>query len=222
MELERGERLVEGRQLLTPLAFLSLLAAFLIVAEFGPTLASVLVALLVLVVSWTTALWRARHLLITDRRIIEYRVVLARLARRWPRFAPLEARRRRVFSLQDLASARRSGSRLVLRLRDGASHEVACHDEQEAAGLLTVVDDFLRRAPWLRPTRRPPPMTVAVTASASAGEPGRCPYCHDGVPDDEAARCARCGAVHHDECLQVHGGCAAFSCQGERRVRARA
>ncbi len=221
MELERGERLIEGRQLLTPLAFLSLLAAFLIVAELGPTLASIGLALVVVLVSWAFALWNARHLAITDRRIVEYRVFLARLARRWPRFAPLEAGRRRVFSLQDLASARRSGAALVLRLRDGSSHQVPCHTEEEAARLLTVVDDFLRRAPWLRPARRPPPMKVEVTAAASAAEPGRCPYCHDAVDEGEAAACARCGAVHHEECLGIHGGCAAFSCQGAKRARVR-
>lgn len=219
MELERGERLVEGRQLLTPFAFLSLLAAFLILAEFGLTVATVPVALLIVVVSWAAALWSARHLAITDRRIVEYRVFLARLARRWPRFAPLEASRRRVFSLQDLASARRSGANLVLRLRDGSSHEVPCHTEEEAARLLTVVDEFLRRAPWLRPARRPPPMKVSVAASSSAVEPGRCPYCHDAVAADEAAACERCGAVHHEECLGIHGGCAAFTCQGQKRGR---
>lgn len=221
MELERGERLIEGRQLLTPLVFLSLLAAFMIVAELGATPLSLSAAVLVLAVSWAAALWNARHLAITDRRIVEYRVFLARLARRWPRFAPLEASRRRVFSLEELASARRSGVNLVLRLRDGSSHEVPCHTEDEAARLLAVVDEFLRRAPWLRPTRRAPPVKVEVHAAASAAEPGRCPYCHDVVAEDEAQACARCGAVHHEECLGIHGGCAAFSCQGERRARVR-
>lgn len=221
MELERGERLVEGRQLLTPLAFLSLLAAFLIVAELGLSLVSIGLAAVVLAISWAAALWSARHLAITDRRIVEYRVFLARLARRWPRFAPLEAQRRRVFPLEGLASARRSGASLVLRLRDGSTHDVPCHTEEEAARLLAVVDDFLRRAPWLRPARRAPPMKVSVAASASAVEPGRCPYCHDAVAEDEAVGCERCGAVHHEECLEIHGGCAAFSCQGTRRARVR-
>ncbi|MBX3472402.1 MAG: hypothetical protein KF878_36585 [Planctomycetes bacterium] len=222
MELERGERLVEGRQLLTPLAGLSLLAAFLIVAEWGFTWRTVPVALAVVLTTWAAALWNARHLAITDRRIIEYRVFLARLARRFPRFAPLEAHRRRVFPLQDLASARRSGAALVLRLRTGATHTVPCHTEEEAARLLTVVDDFLRRAPWLRPARRVPEATISVSVSASAeAEPGRCPYCHDAVPPEEAAPCGRCGAVHHEECLGIHGGCAAFTCLGERRVRTR-
>lgn len=221
MELEQGERLVEGRQLLTPLAFVSLLAAFVIVAQLGPSLLSLGLAAAVLVASWVPALWSARHLAITDRRIVEYRVFLARLARRWPRLAPLEARRRRVLPLEALASARRSGSCLVLRMRDGTTHEVPCHTEEEAARLLAVVDDFLRRAPWLRPTRRLPPVKVAVAATASA-ETGRCPYCHDAVSEDEAAACERCGAVHHEECLGIHGGCAAFSCQAARRARVRA
>ncbi|MCO5166809.1 MAG: hypothetical protein M9894_10645 [Planctomycetes bacterium] len=222
MELERGERLVEGRQLLTPLAGLSLLAAFLIVAEWGLGWVTALLALAVVVAAWSAALWNARHLAITDRRIIEYRVFLARLARRFPRFAPLEAHRRRVFPLQDLASVRRSGAALILRLRTGATHTVPCHTEDEAARLLAVVDDFLRRAPWLRPARRTiePTLSVSVSASADA-EPGRCPYCHDAVPPEEAAPCDRCGAVHHEECLGIHGGCAAFSCLGERRARVR-
>lgn len=220
MELERGERLVEGRQLLTPLGFLSLVAAFVIVGAAGVSVASVAFALAVVLLGMSLSAWNARHLAITDRRIVEYRVLFARLARRWPRFAPLEAHARRTFALQDLAAVRRSGPTLVLRMRDGAQHEIACHEDDEAARLLAVIDDHLKRAPWMRPIRRPPPVKVTATASTTA-EPGRCPYCHDAVADEEAATCDRCGVVQHEECMGIHGGCAAFSCQGERRRRVR-
>lgn len=221
MELERGERLVEGRQLLTPLGFLSLVAAFAILGSVGLSVASVAFALSLVLLGFAVSTWNARHLAITDRRIVEYRVLFARLARRWPRFAPREAHSRRTFSLQDLAAVRRSGASLVLKLRDGTSHEIFCHEDEEAARLLAVVDDHLKRAPWMRPTRRPIGMKVTATASAAPAEPGRCPYCHDAVADEEAATCDRCGVVQHEECMGIHGGCAAFSCQGERKKRVR-
>ena len=222
VELERGERLVEGRQLLTPLGFLSLVAAFAIVGAAGVSITSVLFAVSIVLLGFALGTWNARHLAITDRRIVEYRVLFARLARRWPRFAPLEAHSRRSFALQDLATVRRSGAALVLRLRDGTQHEIFCHQEEEAARLLAVVDDHLKRAPWMRPTRQPIGMKVSATLSTTPADPGRCPYCHDAVADDEAAACERCGVVQHEECMGIHGGCAAFSCQGERRKRTRA
>jgi hypothetical protein len=221
VELERGERLVEGRQLLTPLGFLGLVAAFAIIGSAGVSVPTVAFALSIVLLSFALSTWNARHLAITDRRIVEYRVLFARLARRWPRFAPHEAHSRRTFALQDLATVRRSGPNLVLRMRDGTQHEISCHQDEEAARLMAVVDDHLKRAPWMRPTRRPIAMKVTATVSTAPVEPGRCPYCHDAVAEDEAATCERCGVVQHEECMGIHGGCAAFSCQGERKKRVR-
>jgi hypothetical protein len=190
------------------------------VAGPGPSALTVTLAVATLLLSLAWTVWFARHVSITDRRLVEYRVLLARLARRFPRLALAEVARRRVILLEDVASARRSGVVLVLRTRSGGTHEVDCHDQVAAVHLLNAVDEYMRRSPHLRPIRRPPALQVSVSVNASE-ETARCPYCHDAVPEDEAASCSRCKAVHHEECMSIHGGCAAFGCIGERRARAR-
>lgn len=219
-ELERGERLVEGRQLLSPIPLLAAISAFLMVAAAGPSPLSVTAAVVTLLACAAWTAWTARHVSITDRRIVEYRVALARLARRFPRLARAEVERRRVINLEEVAGARRSGVVIHLRTRTGATHELDCHDEVAAVHLLNAIDDFLRKSPHLRPIRRPIEPKVNISISAS-DESSRCPYCHDAVPAEEAAGCERCGAVHHAECMAVHGGCAAFGCIGEKRARVR-
>jgi hypothetical protein len=220
MDLERDERLIEARGLLSPFVFVALLAATIVVVRLGLNLTSVVVALLALIATALAIVWTSRHVTITDRRIAEYRVLLARLARRFPRLAPLEARRRVSIALPDVLSVRRSGTTILLALRDGRKHEMHCHDESEAARLLTTIDQQLKRAPWLRPKRALIAPKVSVTSTSDVGT--RCPYCHDDVPDDEAAECERCGAVQHEECIEIHGGCAAFSCGGTAKRRERA
>ncbi|MBL4846714.1 MAG: hypothetical protein JKY65_14425, partial [Planctomycetes bacterium] len=39
-----------------------------------------------------------------------------------------------------------------------------------------------------------------------------CIYCHDSLTRDEALYCASCLAVHHGECFETHGHCAAPGC----------
>ncbi|MBI3725546.1 GntR family transcriptional regulator [bacterium] len=42
-----------------------------------------------------------------------------------------------------------------------------------------------------------------------------CPFCHAGFMARERVRvCARCGALHHAECLGIHGRCAVHGCKG--------
>lgn len=168
------------------------------------------------------AAWTQRAVLVTDRRVVEYCVLAAWLARRWPRFAGLETRRRRVVPLGSIGAARRDRSVAVLSI-GGAEHRIACHDEHLAAQLVASIERELLRTPRLRPVRRieEPVIKVAATSAAAAG-PARCPYCHDDVPQEEAAACAGCGAGHHAECLEIHGGCAAFGCGAPTRARARA
>lgn len=56
-----------------------------------------------------------------------------------------------------------------------------------------------------------------LEAPTSAPQVGlRCVYCHDGLEVAAAAYCASCLAVHHPDCFQEHGACAAPGC-GERR-----
>jgi hypothetical protein len=219
MDLERGERLVVTRQLLSPIPFLAGTLALVLGASL-PAPWHAVAAATVAVVGLALTVWRSRDLAVTDRRIVEYRVLLAALARRVPRLRRAEARRRRSVLLDDVAEARRSGGALIVRLRDGSSVQLDCVDEELAGALLLLVDAHLRRAPRLRPTRRLAPPEVHVHAEARGD--GRCPYCHDAVPEDEAAPCPRCQAVHHAECLQIHGGCAAFGCAAApRRGRVR-
>jgi hypothetical protein len=47
----------------------------------------------------------------------------------------------------------------------------------------------------------------------------RCIYCHDGLEVASAAYCASCLAVHHAECFQEHGTCAAPGCGEAHWVR---
>jgi hypothetical protein len=168
-----------------------------------------------------------RRQLLTDRSLIDYSPALAWLARRLPRLAPFEARRRRVIRLGDVLEAQRAGARLLLRPRVGRAVHFQCADEQSAADLLRSIEALLRQRGGLyRPSGTSSAVAeavrVVITPSGAAGAPGgRCPYCHDEVPPEEGAACEQCGVVHHAECLDVHGGCAAFACQGRPRGRVR-
>lgn len=219
MDLERDERLVEGRALVHPVLIAALAVAVLVLEVLGLTPVSVLLGAALLALGGVAAVWSTEHIAVTDRRIIVYRVLLARAARRFPRLAPLEAHRRLSIPLAEIMSIRRSATTLVLRTRTG-ERELQCHGEEEAARLLSTIDGQLRKAPWLRPKRELPPPKVTVTRAAP--DAGRCPYCHDEVAPDEAATCEQCGVVQHEECTEVHGGCAAFGCAASPRRRERA
>lgn len=62
-----------------------------------------------------------------------------------------------------------------------------------------------------------------LEAPASTPQVGlRCIYCHDGLEVTSAAYCASCLAIHHSECFQEHGTCAAPGCGETRWVRSSA
>lgn len=62
-----------------------------------------------------------------------------------------------------------------------------------------------------------------LEAPASTPQVGlRCIYCHDGLEVASAAYCASCLAIHHSECFQEHGTCAAPGCGETRWVRSSA
>lgn len=50
-----------------------------------------------------------------------------------------------------------------------------------------------------------------IELRADQTRPGlRCPYCHDGLAEEEGLRgCEACQAQHHDECWGLYGGCSA-------------
>lgn len=225
MILERDERPLHRTPLAASLAVglgCLTVSGALAVAHREPWLAlGSLLALVGLLVS----LLAHRQQLLTDRSLIEYSPVLAALARRFPRLARAEARRRRVVRLSDVLEAQRAGARILLRPRYGRVIDFRCPNEQEAANLLRSLEGLLRaRGPHFRRAGEagpPTPLAVRVTPAGGREEVasgGRCPYCHDEVPGEEAEACARCGAVHHGECLDVHGGCAAYACQGQPRA----
>lgn len=228
MILERDERPLHrtrlGRSLVV--GFLcTLLSLGLAVRQAEPWLLAVSV---LLVLGQLLAALAFRQHLLTDRSLIEYSPLLVGLARRFPRLARFEAHHRRVVPLTDVLEASRAGARLLLRPRIGPPIHFPCASEQDAADLLRSLEGLLRGRgrPYARATGSesgPPTSSVQVTTLATrqpvAG--GRCPYCHDDVGPEEGAACERCGAVHHAECLDVHGGCAAFTCQGTARARVR-
>lgn len=43
----------------------------------------------------------------------------------------------------------------------------------------------------------------------------RCPYCLDGVNEDDIAVCDRCGTKHHASCFMAHGVCTVLGCNGQ-------
>lgn len=49
------------------------------------------------------------------------------------------------------------------------------------------------------------------------GERVLCPFCRDGLGDDDLTACEACGTVHHAECLAEGGGCSVFGCAGRGR-----
>lgn len=46
-------------------------------------------------------------------------------------------------------------------------------------------------------------------------ESERCPYCLDGVNEDDIAVCDRCGTKHHASCFMAHGVCTVLGCNGQ-------
>lgn len=221
MDLERDERLLEARTIFHPLVVGALFLAVALATSgvrggHRPLVLGAIAGGLLVVLA---AVWTQRGVLVTDRRVVEFSVVAAWLARRLPAFAGLEKRRRRVLPLGGVLAARRAGNVVVLQVA-GGEHRIACHDDGVAAELVASIERQLLRSPRLRPVRRVEEPVIRV--AAAAGAPGRCPYCHDDVPPDEAAGCAACGAGHHAECLEIHGGCAAFGCGAPARSRTRA
>lgn len=49
------------------------------------------------------------------------------------------------------------------------------------------------------------------------GERVLCPYCRDGLGQDDLVACEACGTVHHAECMAEGGGCSIFGCAGRGR-----
>lgn len=187
----------------------------------SPMLAAGLLALLLPLLLLAAA---HRRFLLTDRSLVSYYPWLAWLARRLPRLARFEARTRRGVRLGDVLRVRRLDTRLELLARTGQVWTFNCQGEETAASLLRGVEELVRaRGPQYRPgsTGRLALQDQIQVQQVAAGEPAeagtRCPYCHAEVAREEAAACPRCEAVHHDECLDVHGGCASFACQGRAR-----
>lgn len=179
--------------------------------------------------AWLASSFLLRRVVVTHRRIVEYRPDLARWARSMPRLAGLELRRRRVVELDLVAQVERRGTAIRLHMRDGAEHWVECHDLDHAAEVFGAIEARLGerrvrgpRTAFGAPGGRPAAARVGpvqVTARA-APEARRCPYCHDGLEDDDVTPCPGCAAPHHAECLEIHGGCSAFGCQRPLRGRA--
>lgn len=55
------------------------------------------------------------------------------------------------------------------------------------------------------------PITVDPVTIDGAGLV--CPYCRDGIADEEVTPCAACGTLHHVECLAEAGGCTILGCR---------
>ncbi len=225
MELDHDEsaRGATSRTIRSPLA-LTLVAAAATVGLYGldghPLALAFGVA--AFAAAWLAQGYFLRRVVVTHRRIVEYRPDLARWARSLPRLAGLELRRRRVIELDLVAQVERRGTAVRLHMRDGAEHRVECHDLDHTAEVFGALEARLgeRRVRGPRTAfgalgGRPAAVRVGpvqVTARP-APEARRCPYCHDGLDEDDVTPCPGCAAPHHAECLEIHGGCSAYGCQ---------
>lgn len=224
MELEHGERprLVSG--LIAPLLlFLPFAALILLVESWRHPLWSI--PLLLLLLAKAAAIgWTARKVLVTDRRVVEYRPGVAWLARRFPRLRGAERRRRRALYLDDLAVARREAGDIVLRDHRGGEHRLHCADVDAAASLFGEIDALLRRGVPPGAIRRPLPGETGGSSRLIVHrvDAACCPYCKDVVEEPDGVACERCGTAHHAECFEIHGQCVVFACGGRRTASLRA
>jgi hypothetical protein len=233
VELDRDEHLIRasGTSYSMLLAALGLLVTA--TGVLGSDLrsgAGLAVALVVCAVAVAAiAVFSTTEVVLTARRAIEYRPLLARLARRFPRWGPIERGWRRSLELEDVTLAYASGSDLVLRDPRGHLWRLGCHDALAASRLANDVIEQQRRAveahkadmlAQRRARESKEALGVRVSGIAASG-PARCIYCHGDIQDgDEVVQCERCATPHHDECYEVHGGCAVHACGGRRRVSA--
>ncbi|MBX3472227.1 MAG: hypothetical protein KF878_35695 [Planctomycetes bacterium] len=86
----------------------------------------------------------------------------------------------------------------------------------DTEGLLLVVDTLASLAEGLEDLTALTGRVREVEAAAR-----RCPFCHDGLGDEEATPCPGCRTPHHADCWSEGGGCAIFGC-GAGPVRERA
>lgn len=85
---------------------------------------------------------------------------------------------------------------------DGIGEAAAPAWARRALELTGRLDGLIRR-----------PITVDPVTIDSAGL--LCPYCRDGVADEEAIPCAACGTLHHVACLAEAGGCTILGCRAQ-------
>lgn len=164
-----------------------------------------------------------RRLVVTERRVVEYRPLLAWLASLARFMRPFERRGRVVFELSDVANVSVTGSTVFLYDHQGGVHTLNCATVGEASD---VAHDIRRLS-----EARAKELSAAIRSQVKLesgeripAEPGpdtRCPYCHDDLPAAEAVLCPECSAPHHDECLEIHGKCAILGCNGRLAKRRR-
>ncbi len=231
MDLDRGEHLLRASGTSYSLVVMAVSAAVvsagLLVGGFDHSVALAAWAALAAVGLAFAAVFITTEVLVTAERVIEYRPLLARLARRVPSWGPLERSWRRSVELEDVTSAYASGSQLVLRDRQGRLWRLLCHDARAASTLAHEVAEQQKRRfeahkldmkARIEARRRAAGLGVHVSGVASG--PLRCTYCHDDFAEDEEhIGCDRCGAPHHGECFEIHGGCAVMACAGRARRR---
>lgn len=228
MVLDRHERVVRtsGISYTLIIAAAAFIAITLAEVTVNVPMALLLLFLSLLVVLWT--LLGTTEVLLTCSRVVQYRPLLARLARRFPAVRPVEAERRRTFELDAIQSAYASRDELVLQT---ATERVRlqCHDAQTAFDMAFEIEAQVRRRTAetvariearRRSERLQAQLRLATTVSASSTGATRCVYCHGDLdPDEQVIECDRCGAAHHEDCLAVHGKCAVLACGGGAKVR---
>jgi len=236
VELEHDERVLHGTGWVAPFAGTLAATAVLVLIELPRHLLFAVGILIPLFLVHLTAIaYSARRVLVTTRRVVEFRPALAALARRVPRLARLERSRRRAIDLLDVVTVRASGIYAVVHTTDDERHMIATASETEAARLMLLIDRSAGEARRAYEARREAERRAAAVANAVrvgsdtgavARDSGRtCPYCRDAVDADRDAACGACGAVHHEDCLAIHGGCAVMGCRragSPRRARERA
>lgn len=232
MELDRGERLLRASGTSYSLVVMAACAAvvsvgLLVDRGFDHSLALAAWAGLAAVGLAFAAVFITTEVLVTAERVIEYRPLLARLARRVPSWGPLERSWRRSVELDEVTAAYASGGQLVLRDRQGRLWRLMCHDAPAASALAHEVAelqkqrlDAHKRDMRARREARRRAEGLGVHVSSVASGPARCTYCHDDFAEgEERTGCDRCGAPHHGECFEIHGGCAVLACAGRARRR---
>lgn len=209
MKLRSNERRIKLSSLWTPLftmaAYLPLVAGEFIVHH--PLVFVFLIVLLLFIAGMS------RRVVVTNHRVVEYRPILAWLARAFPFLRRPEWKRRRSLDLEDIASVESSGTSLILKDIAGMNHELSCNSMEEAKGFLFEIRELLA---GLRQVK------VRVSQRHKRVKATRCPYCRDDLAAGDATPCPECATPHHEECLAIHGECALLGCHGklpERRRR---